>query len=518
MQENNLFQLIKKLTPAEKRYFKLFASRQGSRKNYLKVFDAIDEMDSYDEERLQKKFKKEAFAKQLHVTRNYLTELIMKSLRSYYEDISPDSVILNLVREVEITYIKGLYRQCRKQLYRAEQLAVKYERYNLLTEILRWQRKVMQADMQDDFAEQLRMNMKQLRVALEKQLNQQEYNELFTESSVFIKRFHIEVRSEEDIRLFDQLMQHPLLKDESCALCFESRLRYWQLHNQFAVVKGDLEKAYQCTLKQVQLFESTPTQIEIQFDIYLQSLNNLANRCLQLKKYDEMEALCDKLYRLPETWPGQVSEDIKAKTFVRAAIHSMGLHFEQGTYKKALHLLEYIQEGIKEHDPRIGEEHRMVICYNLAYLLFANGRYSEALKWVNKIINEGKPEIRQDLHSFSRILNIIVHAELQNFDTLPYIIRSTYRYLTQRKKLYRFESVVLDHLRKLPPPFDHKGLAEFYRNVYNELLPFIDDPYERKAFNYLDFIAWLNSKMHKITFEEAVQKTKRQQAQEADTR
>ena len=52
----NLFNLIKTLTKSEKRYFKIEASKHGGDKknHYVKLFDAIEAMNEYDEEALKK--------------------------------------------------------------------------------------------------------------------------------------------------------------------------------------------------------------------------------------------------------------------------------------------------------------------------------------------------------------------------------------------------------------------------------------------------------------------------------
>jgi hypothetical protein len=48
---DQLFRLIKSLTTAEKRYFKIFASRHsiGGKNEYVNLFDAIDKQSKYDE-------------------------------------------------------------------------------------------------------------------------------------------------------------------------------------------------------------------------------------------------------------------------------------------------------------------------------------------------------------------------------------------------------------------------------------------------------------------------------------
>ena len=38
-------------------------------------------------------------------------------------------------------------------------------------------------------------------------------------------------------------------------------------------------------------------------------------------------------------------------------------------------------------------------------------------------------------------------------------------------------------------------IKNFLRNLYNELKKYEDDPYEKRAFLYLDIISWLESKI-----------------------
>ena len=49
---NHLHELIKSLSSAEKRYFKIFADRHSTKeiKTYITLFDEIDRQDIYDED------------------------------------------------------------------------------------------------------------------------------------------------------------------------------------------------------------------------------------------------------------------------------------------------------------------------------------------------------------------------------------------------------------------------------------------------------------------------------------
>ena len=68
---NALFDLIHSLTKSEKRYFKLMSSRHaiGGENNYIVLFDAIEKQSIYDEDKIFKTFKGEAFLNRFSITK-----------------------------------------------------------------------------------------------------------------------------------------------------------------------------------------------------------------------------------------------------------------------------------------------------------------------------------------------------------------------------------------------------------------------------------------------------------------
>ena len=140
--KGNLFFLIKSLNQSEKRYFKLFCRTINVASNYLRLFEAIDSRDSYDEKKLKETFAQETFVKQLHVTKIYLSQLILKSLRNYHHKVSKTAEITDLIRDIEILFTKELFDQCYFTIQKAEKLAARYEKLSLMIEILNWKRKL----------------------------------------------------------------------------------------------------------------------------------------------------------------------------------------------------------------------------------------------------------------------------------------------------------------------------------------------------------------------------------------
>src|SRR5687768_6551251 len=142
VKKGNLFLLIKSLSKSEKRYFRIYAGMSGRGVNYLQLFDAIERQKEYDEEEIRKKLKGKKFLSQLHVTKIYLTELILKALQNYHSDTSVHSKLLDLLKDIELLFDKELYDLCYFKIEKAEGLAVKYEKLSLLTEVFFWKRKL----------------------------------------------------------------------------------------------------------------------------------------------------------------------------------------------------------------------------------------------------------------------------------------------------------------------------------------------------------------------------------------
>src|SRR3990172_2607926 len=151
VKKEELFVLIKSLSRSEKRYFHLFCTREASGKNYRKLFEAINRQEAYDERAIKEQFKDEIFVRQLHVTKNYLQKLILKSLRNYHAGISRDAELKDTLRNIETLYNKELFTHCRRELKRAEVIARKYELTAGLVEVQSWKRKLEQAMHPDNY-------------------------------------------------------------------------------------------------------------------------------------------------------------------------------------------------------------------------------------------------------------------------------------------------------------------------------------------------------------------------------
>ncbi len=107
------------------------------------------------------------------------------------------------------------------------------------------------------------------------------------------------------------------------------------------------------------------------------------------------------------------------------------------------------------------------------------------MKWINEIINDKELNIREDIQCFARILNLLVHYELENYDLIEYIMKSTRRYLSNKNKLNKFELIILSYIRKLINAKTEDDKEFIFREWKKELSSISDDILEINALNIL---------------------------------
>ncbi|MBK7407076.1 MAG: hypothetical protein IPJ40_02745 [Saprospirales bacterium] len=91
MRSSDLFELIRSMTPGEKRDFKKKspAGREGDKPNYLDLFDILDGMSKYDENAVKAQLRNPVYAKNLSFGKNYLYHQLLGSLRGLYAHAKP---------------------------------------------------------------------------------------------------------------------------------------------------------------------------------------------------------------------------------------------------------------------------------------------------------------------------------------------------------------------------------------------------------------------------------------------
>ena len=140
--------------------------------------------------------------------------------------------------------------------------------------------------------------------------------------------------------------------------------------------------------------------------------------------------------------------------------------------------------------------------YKIASLYFGSANYETAIDYLNKIIN-WKVDLRTDLQCYSRLLHLIAHYELGNFQLLEYLTKSVYRFMAKMENLSAVEEEMFKFLKnslRLSP----RQLKPEFEKLLNKLKQYEKNSAEARAFAYLDIISWLESKIENVPVQDVI--------------
>jgi len=201
-----------------------------------------------------------------------------------------------------------------------------------------------------------------------------------------------------------------------------------------------------------------------------------------------------KYLHIFEAFEASVREQLNTNSqmiaFVYLYLSKLNLHMMSGEYDKGIKLIPEIETAIETYKSYT-DIHRILLFYfKFAYLYFAKSKYNKALEYLNEVIMLQHGRLREDLHHNARLLQIICHFELGNYDLLSYLASSVKRAFGQAKDVSQIQRLTLDFIRKLVnlSPSEHREAFEDFQAKTAHLA---DSPYERKALLYLDIPAWV---------------------------
>jgi len=498
-----LFDLIKSLTKSEKRFFKLHSALQAGDKNYLRIFDAVDKQRTYDEEALKRQFAKEQFVRHFPSEKNHLYKLILKALRAYHSESSVSGILKQEMKNIEILYDKALYNECNKTLHRAKRIARDNERFYYWFELLNWEKMLLEEAYESgEFTKDLDALIEEEREVIEKLRNLAAYHILYSKIN-YVFRSGGYVRTPEEHAMVEEISGHPLIKGRNTALSRRAATICYYTQGFCQWARRDWAVSLEKFTRVRQILDENP---HIKADLpkrYIRTLQYIVQCQIELGRFKEAREAIQVLRSLEGT-DGFGGIHIHVHVFNASFLSELRLYERMGEHARALQLVPLVLSGMEELGPRLHKEYELEFHFNLAVVHFGAGEVNKALFWLNKVLNDPEPTLRQDLFTYARLFNLVVHHELGNYDLLEYIVRSTHRFLSRKQRAHRMENLLIEHVRKLARTTDPAVRRGLFSSLRDEMVKVLKDPGEGLALKYFDFLAWVNAKVEGVTFSEAV--------------
>lgn len=503
-----LFKLVKSLTKSEKRFFKLSSSLQSGEKNYLKIFDYIEAKDEYDEEDLKSAFKNEVFIKHLPSEKNHLYKLILKSLRSFYADNSVSSSLKQEIKNVEILYNKALYRECEKFVIRAKRSAKKYEKFYYWFELISWEKRLLESAYEEgDFGTDLDKIVEEEEMVIAKLRNLAEYTIIYSKINLIFRSGGF-TRNDDEREKVDEIANYHLISGKNTAISNKAASICYYIKGLCAATVRNYADSFIFFNKTKEILDKYPPIKEDSAQRYLMTLIHLLRCYIDSCEYDKAKELILEIRNL-QGEKGFNSVDVSVKLFAHSYNQELVMFNKMGGFEQSVALIPVIEEQEKLFNDKLSKEMEVMLTYNKAYAYFGIGDYKQALKSLNEVLNDNEQKLRQDIYRFSRLFNLIIHYELGNYEFMEYIVKSTNRYLSKQNTDFNIKGACIKYIQKLAKANNEINRIELFEKMKEEVDVMLEDYNERVILEYFNISAWVNSKIEKISFEEAIRAFKK---------
>lgn len=490
-----LFQLVRSLEKSEKRHFKLYITRSSAKEDLkiIQLFDALDKLPEYDEKVLMKKLSP-ITKPQLANLKTHLYKQLLAGLRLLKTAENIDLQLSEQLDYARVLYNKGLKIQSLKILEKAKEFAKANHKYNYLAQVISLEKKIETLHITRSTQDKTEM------LATEALEISQHIDSVVKLSNLallmyrwFIRNGH--ARNEDEEQDIKDFFKTNLPVNAHKVTDWYERLYLYQSYCWYAFIRQDWLMYYRNSRKWIELFDNHPEMIAVEPGHYVKGMHNLLNAHFDLRNFDQFDLTLRKFQDYAKTDLASAHDNFRVHTFIYISGARLNQHLMQGTFKQGLSIVPEIEKELSDYELYVDTHRILVFNYKFATLHFGAGDYSTSIDYLQKIMNVGVPDLRVDLQCYARLLHLMAHYEMGNYDIMESLIKSVYRFMAKMQNLTMVEEEMFKFLRNsfdVSPRKLKPELEKFLQKIKH----LEGNRFETRAFAYLDVVSWVESKVY----------------------
>ena len=488
-----LFLLVNSLTGAEKRHFKLYYLRNQSNveAKFVQLFTVLEASKDYNEDQIFKKIPLISRQQLPNIKAHLYGELLI-ALRLLHSEKNTEIQIREQIDFARILYNRGLVLQALKILEKIKIIAKSNSHFILTQDILQFEKDIESRHITRSLKGRASMLINETCFVM-KQINEVTHlsNVALRMYELYLENGH--VRDEKQSKEIAEIFRENIKNINETQISFFGKAYLHQSYCWYYVIQLDFTRYYRHAQKWVQLFTDFPEAKKDDPFLYVKAMHNLLNALFITGNHKKMSRELANFEEFYKT-AGNFNQNLEIQTFVYLYTAKINIHFLEGNFTQGLLLVSKIDEKLKEYAQYIDKHRVLVFYYKIASMYFGSGNNDEAIVYLNKIINLKVGQLRTDIQCFARLLHLIAHFELGNMELVEYLIKSVYRFLAKMENLDAVLSEIFSFLRKslLSKP---KNLKILFMDLRENLQKTEADEYNRRSYQYLDILSWLQSKI-----------------------
>ncbi len=504
-QQDHLFQLIKTLTKAEKRNFRLYVTRNQHSEDvkFIMLFDLLDKQKEYDESAILKKtaeIKKE----QLSNLKAHLYKQLLTSLRLLHKNHNTDIEIREHIDYAKVLYNKGLYVQSLRALDKAKGMATLNHQNFLTLEIIEFEKLIESRHITRSGENRAALLARESTAISAQIINASKLSNLSLQMYGFYLQFG-HARNDEDLDKVRRFFFATMPDVPESQMGFFEKVYLFQASAWFAFISQDILNYCKFSYKWTALFERSPIMKLNDTSLYLKGVHNLLIGYFVAQKYEKLCALLESTEIYVEKHSAYMDENTKSLSFHHIYTAKINKYFLEGAFTEGLKIIPEIKTGLETYKHTLDQHRILVFYYKIASLYFGSGDNDHAIIYLNQIIQLKVGNLRMDVQCFARLLHLIAHYEKRHYALLEYLVKSVYRFISKNEDLSLTLSEILKFLRKslyLQP----REIRPAFIQLKETLVEFSKSPFEKRNYLYLDIISWLESKIEGKPVETIIRK------------
>lgn len=479
--QDDLFLLVKSLTKNEKGYFKkLYAAFEtGKDKDFLLLFDLLDESAEYDEAVLKKKLGRETKQLNFAVLKNYLTEKILQALRMFHQQFSAEYDLLSEIQELHLLKSKKLDHLLSRKLNKAMKTA-EASGLNSLQLYLFWFENFTRntSSLSEHFQSwneiqlKLQLNLNDLKERFEVYNLFKEVEQLYRNQIGFGKK---------DNKRLKEIEKNELLNAKR-KIHFGTEVIRNYVHSMICQMKDDAAGSYAYLKNNLKVYEQHKEYAHNNSTGQLGLLDSLIRMACTMDKFSE----ADKYFSALEKIEAQNEYD---KDW------NLSIRYEY-LLTKAVSLQKF-DEAVK----RIDEIEKFYLTYpeilippqyaRLMIVFYCAKRKDKSLEWAQRIIDM-KDEKRQYgiLQVLARCIAMIIYFEENNYSLLESQIGSARFYFSKHGIESKLTSTLGNALLKILKQIDKKERRKLLQKLSDDLKTILSAQKQNDFLNWFDFVQW----------------------------
>ncbi|MBI2269344.1 MAG: hypothetical protein HYU69_03200 [Bacteroidetes bacterium] len=439
--------------------------------------------------------------KHFKVMKGYLFQAVLKSLSDYHRTDSVESELQQLLHQTKLLERKKLIEIALKLLIKAEKLAAENEKHEYLILIVFLRINIIRkSELQERMKNYLMTDAVKINDYIRHVKNHFDLQKL----RVMVKLINdkgIGNSNKVDRNTLKSIMKSPLLSSSNKTLTFSSL----QTTNFIRFVCSNVlnkwdDRLYKKQKGWLDYIERRNLKFPKAMDAgnYLGELSIFMIVQIKTNRTEEIEQTFDKGQAFYASLPLKMKDGRLIEMFTNLTLNYMGGQLDLIKPDKVIEAHSSLKKKISQRTV----SNSSGICFNLCYSYFLLTNYRQTLFYANQILNK-KDSARLDIQKKVRLLFLLAHFELGNYDLLPGISKSVLRWDLKNNLLNDFEKTALNFfLKEKIWPNNRNERINTFKQLQQNMSLIHDRNKESFLAQEFDFISWLESKIQNRPFAE----------------